>query len=303
MIYAIQMARVILCYHLAVITKILDLTSGKFLVILALLIFAFYGVIIRWIPATPLTILFFSSLFGACFFFFTLTEKDIAKKLRHLIFPLFGFTLIAILNDFAYFHAFRLTTIANAVLTHYTAPIFVALLAPMMLKEKLGKHTIIALLLSFLGLIILLSPSHLTLNTNFMGISAGLFSGLMYALFIIKFKDLSKSFSVSTINFYRYLITCILLFPVLFIEKPLITFNLIGQLAIFSLIFTVLAVWLHTEGIKRVKAQDVGIIGYIEPLAAAIYGVIFFSEIPNMVTLIGGSLILLGTYLILKEKS
>lgn len=278
------------------------LKNGKFLITFALLLFASYGVFIRLIPASPMTILFFSSLFGAIFFFFKSNAKRELSKIRYLILPLVIFTLIAILNDLAYFYAFRLTTVANAVLTHYTAPIFVTLLAPVMLKEKLNKNTVLALLLSFTGLVVLLSPSRFTLDTNFAGTALGLFSGLMYALFILKFKDLSNRFAVTTINFYRYLVTCILVSPVLFIEKPLITLNLIAQLVLFSLIFTILAVWLHTEGIKRVKAQDAAIIGYIEPLAATIYGIIFFSEIPNVATLIGGSLILLGIYLALREE-
>ncbi|GAI06661.1 unnamed protein product, partial [marine sediment metagenome] len=48
----------------------------------------------------------------------------------------------------------KLIAIANAVLLNYTAPIFVALLAPLFLKEKLEKSTLLALAISVAGIVV-----------------------------------------------------------------------------------------------------------------------------------------------------
>ena len=100
--------------------------------------------------------------------------------------------IINLLNNFFFFQAFLNTSISNAVLTHYTAPIFVALLAPYLLKERLEKITIIALIIAIIGLGII-SYQNLSLQSkDFIGIVFGTASGLMFALVIISIKYLSK---------------------------------------------------------------------------------------------------------------
>lgn len=46
----------------------------------------------------------------------------------------------------------------------------------------------------------------------------------------------------------------------------------------FAMLFAVVATSLHVTGIKFTKAQHAGVIGYVEPLAAVVYGVLIFSE-------------------------
>lgn len=275
--------------------------TGAVLIIVAMMMFGFYGVALRGIQASALTVLFFNQVFGTIALFFVVVKQ---KGFKIQGFGLFitGLTIAAVLNDFMYFNALKLTTIANAVLTHYTAPIFVAILAPFFLSEKLTRKTLLALGCSFLGLVLILSTSSLTWNTNLAGILAGLASGFFYAVIIIAYKKATVNLSVYTINFYRYLLSTFLLLPFVFATGPTLSLGLLGKLALFALSFAVVAATLHIEGIKRVKAQHAGIFGYVEPLSAVLYGIFLLSELPSLLTVVGGLLILGSTYIVLSEK-
>src|SRR3989344_7164323 len=127
--------------------------KGAIFVIAATLIFGLMGIFVRSLDMPSQVIVFFSFLTPAVvlFFFFLLNGKPliVAKRYIWIVAALGAFN---ILNNFFYFQAYVNTTISNAVLTHYTAPIFVALLAPLVLKERLEKITIAALVISIIGL-------------------------------------------------------------------------------------------------------------------------------------------------------
>lgn len=267
--------------------------TGPLLIVFALAIFASWGIYVREVPVSQQMILFFFNLVGAIALFFVVYQRK--EFVGRKFFPmLLALTVVTILNDFLYFTAFRTTTIANAILTHYTAPIFVAVFAPLFLKENLEKITIVSIILSFAGLFLMVYSSGF--DANIAGIAAGTGSGLFYGLMIIVYKKLTKDISVYTANFYRFLMSTIVLAPFAFVEG--VQINFIPMLVLGALLYYVFAASIHIEGVKRVKAQSAGVIGYVEPVFGAIYAFFFFSEVPSLLALFGGILIIFSGYLI-----
>ena len=82
------------------------------------------------------------------------------------------------------------------------------------------------------------------------------------------------------------------------------TFNISSLVLtiILGVIHTCIALNLYFEGIKKIKVQHVGVLSYIDPLGAVILGGVFFNEIPEISTIVGGGMILSATYIILKRK-
>jgi drug/metabolite transporter (DMT)-like permease len=280
-----------------------DTLKGAFFVISAMLIFALFGIFVRSINLPSFALVFFMFLFTGVilFLYFFIRDRKILNVKKYIWFlVLLGG--INVLNNFFFFQSFKLTTISNAVLTHYTAPIFVALFAPLFLKEKVEKITIIALILSIVGLVFVVSNDLSFYGKDFAGIMYGIGSGVMYALVIILIKHMSKSIPVYSINIYQSLIGALILLPFVINSKLDITVNLLLILVVFALIFGITATLLHMSGIKRIRSQHVGILAYIEPVAAIIYGFTFFSEIPSLNTLIGGIFILISGYLIIRRE-
>ena len=134
------------------------------------------------------------------------------------------------------------------------------------------------------------------------GVMFGIASGIMYALIIIFYKKVLEKNTVYTVNTYRFLISSAILMPIFFIESPTITYLNMLSLAAFGIIFGIVAVSLHTEGIRRLRANEAGIIGYVEPLAAVTYAIILLSEVPTLHTVTGGLMILGSAYILIRAK-
>ena len=78
-----------------------------------------------------------------------------------------GIALASIANNITYFYALRHTSISNAVFTHYTAPVLVAVLAPFLIAERLQRVTLISLPVAVAGMaLIILSSGGLDLNSQ-----------------------------------------------------------------------------------------------------------------------------------------
>jgi drug/metabolite transporter (DMT)-like permease len=220
-------------------------------------IFGFYGLFVRFLNLASQLILFFNAFFVTVvlFIIFLRAKENFKIKNHNLAIVLLGFSFVA--NNLCYFKAFKLTTISNAILTHYTAPVFVAILAPIFLRERLEKITLLSLLVSFFGLVLIALEGLSFSRENFLGILFGVFSGIAYAFSILIYKYLLRNLSVYTLIFYQSLIGTIILTPFVFSQ---ISFSLpFHFLLVFALIFGILATFLHFQGIKRVKAQEAGI--------------------------------------------
>jgi len=130
---------------------------GALLISAAMFIFSSIGPFVRTVALPVAVIICITSGLSALFLlaWFVVRGKldalDIRGYRRWLLLSaacIFG-------NVFCYYHAYRMTTMANAVITHYTAPVFAALLAPFMLGEKWERVTGIALLISLAGMVLL----------------------------------------------------------------------------------------------------------------------------------------------------
>ncbi len=282
-----------------------DKLKGALLIITSMLIFGFIGIVVRTLKVPSLIVALYNFLFSGAmlFIFFLIKDKSkiIIKNYKKYLCPIILLGVFNGIGYFLYLQAFVFTTISNAVLTHYSAPIFVALLAPLLLKERLQKITILALIISTIGLVFI-SYKDISFNSkDFVGIIYGVASGIMYALIIIYIKFLSKNISIYTIVIYNYFVAVIVLAPFAIKSDFVVSLELLFTLILFALVFGVFAGLLHSFGIKKVKSQDAGILAYVEPLAATIYAIIFFSEFPSLNTIIGGTFILIGGYLVIRK--
>lgn len=277
-------------------------TKGKLLIALAMSMFAFIGPLLRISSLSNYALLFYSGLIGwigLLLYFF------LSKKIS-VILPIKEFKLqlllgiLASINLITYFEAFKRTSIANAVFPHYLAPIIAALFAPLLLKERLEKRTIAALLLSIAGLFLIVRQNGQMVNgSDGVGVLLAAISGIAYGFSILTLKRILKTVNPVLTIFYQVSFFVIFL-P--FLSKG--DFILQKSGLIMVLVFAFLSVIppiINFSGIKNVKAQHAGIIAYVEPLMAILYGFLFFGETLGFSTFLGGSLIILSGLLILKE--
>jgi len=276
---------------------------GYIFIISAMLIWGSVGVFARYIPQPSIVIVFYRVLFASLSLLFMLAyNKDLNFDLKgnnKILILTMGVALA--LNWIFFFKAIKITTIASATLSYYSAPIILTMLSILFLKEKLTKQGIAALLLGFIGIsVMLLGGSSNGLATiQLKGIGYGLIAAAFYALFTLNNK-LVSNLSAHYLTLLQTGISCLILLPFI-IHYPLPNLKSLFLLLIMGVVHTAIGLILYIKGLRISKVQDVGALSYLDPVSAIFFGIIVFGEIPSLATLIGGGLILFGSYIIISK--
>jgi drug/metabolite transporter (DMT)-like permease len=283
-----------------------DRNKGLGLLIIAVLIFGIFGILTKIISEHPLILLFSLQIMGVMAFFLISLRRGFSPlSSKGVVFLSFA-TLCILVSDFAIIAVLRLEVlpVADALFIKFTFPIFVVLFAPLMLREAVHKMTVYAVGIGLAGLLIILVQDF-GFSYNWYGVSGAFVSAVFFALYLILLKKGLSHISVESFLFYRYAASSVILIPILWFSGnfPVIwSFQAIAPLVGFGLLFGVVGTLLHTEGIKRVKAQEASTLGYIEPLSATIYGMLILSEIPTLYVFAGGVLIIASGLIIIRNK-
>jgi len=193
---------------------------------------------------------------------------------------------------------FAVTTLplAEATVLQYLHPVFTAVLALFFLKEVIQRSTIACIAISLLGLFVIIQPN-LQLDSGvqypWVSIGAGVLGALGSAIAYIIIKKLTKTDDSSVIIFYFPMIA----FPISmillggdFIMPSLAATGLLILVGIFTQIGQVGL----TKALNSADASKATGYAYVQVLFSVLIGWVYFSEVPVMTTVIGGSLILFG---------
>ncbi|MFO7773504.1 MAG: DMT family transporter [Dehalococcoidia bacterium] len=278
--------------------------SGYLFVAVAAVIWGSNGVIVNRVPYNAHTIAFFRVLFASLTLLpvVLLTRKrEVMSAARHWKLMLSLGSVLA-LGWALLFHSMKLIAIGNAVLLNYTAPIFVAVLAPLFLKEKLEKSTLIALAISVAGIALIAYQQNIRMSDpeglNLLGVILGLLAGLTYAVFVIVSKTALFRFSSQVVAFYAYAVAAIVLFPFAIgtdLSPDPAPWMLLLVMGVFN---TAFAVTLYLKGLGMIKAQKAVVFTYLEPASAVVFGFLFLAQPPTPLMIVGGLLILVAGYVV-----
>lgn len=273
---------------------------GSLYILIAIFLWSSLGIVVRLAGIPVHLIMFYSIAVSLIVQAAVLSSKKYRAHVpqrKHLKYAaLLG--VVSLLNTFTYFYAFQNTTIANAVLTHYTAPIIVALLAPVLLKEKISKKIIAAIVIGTTGLLVMLNGFSAE-KTQTWGIISGLVSGFMYAMIIIILRCHSQKFHPLVLAFLSNAVIAALLAPFVR-EFPI---SALWSFLVIGLVHSTVALALYFKGTRSVTASKTAVLGYLEPMAAIMLSVIFLDEFLSLNTVIGGFMIIISGYITLKKKA
>jgi drug/metabolite transporter (DMT)-like permease len=275
-------------------------------IIAAMLIWSTWGPMIRWLSLPPSIVLFYTSFVAS----FAVPAVLAARGELHLggvgkYWWLFGLlALSAITNNIAYFYSLGHTTVSNAVCTHYTAPLFVALLAPLLISERLQKITLLSLPIAVFGMymIVLAGGGLKTGGAHTAGIIAGTISGVAYAFLIIFSRLLSRMLLHHKAVVLLLWITTIAMAPAVLLTDHHLDSHKAVLLFLTGVFHSTIAPLFYYDALRKVLAQHAAILGYMEPLAAIPLAYVLLSERPSLFALSGGVLILFSGYLIIHAR-
>lgn len=213
---------------------------------------------------------------------------QLSIRLNHLFYFIGTGILSICFFNWSYFTAIKETSLSVAVILLYTGPAFVVILSRLLFREKLTLPKIAALILTFTGaaLVVELIP-YSAGSISWYGIIVGTGAGFGYALYSVFGKYALKKYSPITIIFYTFLTASVFMLPfsgimnIHSIESlaNLNTLLIVAGLGIFP---TALAYLLYTEGLARIEAGSASITSIVEPVTAALIGVILYGDKLNI---------------------
>lgn len=212
--------------------------------------------------------------------------------------------------SWSYMRAINLTGVGVAAVLLYTAPAIVMMLSVILFKESLTPRKCLVLLMTLVGCVFVTGALGAEVSITGEGLFAGLCAGVGYALYsIFGTFAVRRGYGSLTISFYTFLVATLFMgfwvAPVEVAQK--ITASGQWVLAIsFALLTTVLPYLCYTKGLAGLPASRASVTATIEPVVAAILGIVVLHE-PATVSKIAGILlvvgaIVVGSYLGKEEK-
>jgi len=198
-----------------------------------------------------------------------------------------------------YMTSLRYTAAATAVLLNNTAVVYVALLSPWMLKEVRPRLTWVSLALALLGMVFITDPANIDFHSDsWLGILAALATGVTYAFAMLFSRLLGGRVSGVTQSWWSIGIAALIAAPFA-LGAPLVAVraNWYWLLALGTLALSI-PYFLYFQGLKRVNAQIVSMVGLLEPVCGVLIGMFLFQEIPNALGFLGIGMIFASILLI-----
>ncbi|CAN5779749.1 DMT family transporter [soil metagenome] len=196
----------------------------------------------------------------------------------------------------------KLTTAANAIFLQSSAPVYVLLLGPFMLRETIRRQDVALIAVVGLGLALFFVGSETPVATApdpTLGNILGLMSGVTWALTVIGLRWLGSQgegggafATVAVGNIFAFLVCLPMALPV--VGATSMDWVTVSYLGVFQIGLAYLCL---SSGIRHVTALEASVILLIEPALSPIWAAMLHGEVPSRWAIVGGTLILGATLL------
>ena len=243
------------------------------------------GLFIKLIDWQPFAIAGARSLIAALFLWVVIKRPRFSFS-RLQVSSALAYAMTMILFVFANKH----TTSANAILLQYGAPVYVAILGSVLLKEKPRLEHWLALAAVCCGMILFFMDS--LGGGNFLGDVVAALAGVTFAFNIVLIRK-QKDGSPLTSLLLGHIFTAIIAGVIsLFLPAPIITAGSIFAITALGIVQIGVAAILFSYGIKRITALESILTAVIEPLFNPLWVFLATGEVPGLRSLSGGAVII-----------
>ena len=279
---------------------------SKLMNLSAMLIFGTIAIFVRNIELTSKEIAVLRGVIGSLFLLGVMLfskEKSsfegIKKNLPILV--LSGLGVGA--NWIFLFEAYKYTTVSIATLSYYCAPIFVTIMAPVILKEKISLIKFLCVCTAMLGMLCIVGTNKNDIGegyNHFLGIVYGLTAAVGYASVILMNKFIKGLKGIET-TVTQLIFASILLLPYVMVTSGFdfskMTGISWGYMIFLGVVHTGFAYALYFSSLKELKGQTIAVLSYIDPITAVLISALFLGEQLSIFQIIGGILILGSTFI------
>ena len=275
---------------------------GIVLMCLSTIAFSIMHGLVRFVSEVlpPFQIAFFRNIFGLAFLLPLLMRSRFAilRTKQIGLHALRGVINMAAMLMF--FTALAISPIAKVTALGFTAPIFMAILAVLVLGERFRIYRWSAIFLGFVGMLIILRPGLVAIDTGALLVigSAALWA---VAMIIIKIQSRTES-SLTIVAYMGIFLGVFSIAPAVWVWQPF-GLQTLGFMVLIGL-FGSIAQMAISESLKETDSTALMPFDFLKLIWTAMIGVWFFSEIPDIYTWIGATVIFLsGLFIAIRERS
>ena len=215
---------------------------------------------------------------------------------------------IGVFTATSFFYALQTLPLAETIAFTFLSPLFLALFGALILGEAIGRHTALGLIFGFAGMLAMTFGNGLAAgNVQFgqglhlPGVAAAVLSALCYAFGLVLLRQRAQQDALVIIVFFQMAVPALLMIlPAWWVWQPVLPGDIALFLAIGGLGLT--GHLLMAMAFKRAEAARLAPAEYSALIFASALGMIFFSETPSLATLVGASLVILGTALAMRSR-
>lgn len=205
--------------------------------------------------------------------------------------------LFSVTSGFCFFGALGYLSIADTVAISFVQPLFVTLLSSLFLKERVDAARWLALFVGFGATLVIIRPSHASLDT---GSLLALGSGASMACYVILIKKGTaglRRVSPITLTFQTHFTALIVAAPLMLMFWESLSWQhwcLVLGMTVFGLVGQYLIIKAYDYG----DASLVAPFAYIEIITSTMVSWLFFAEVPDHITFIGVSMLIVSSLFI-----
>ena len=192
-----------------------------------------------------------------------------------------GLTLFS--ANICFFYSISIISMAKALTLAFVAPLITTALSPFFLKEKVGVRRWAAVLIGFLGSLIVIRPGYLDFN---LATLAGLGTGFFYGIYLVITRKLHSTDSPLLTLLITGVVGAIIasfFVPIVWINPTLIQWSWMALMGIFACLGHILIIL----SLRYADASKLAPFGYFEIITNLILGYYVFSDFPDKYTFIG----------------
>jgi len=262
--------------------------------------FSLMDIIVKWSEAYPLgQVLFFRGFFGVILYFIIMPKENI-KNFYYTKRPGLHFLrcLSGLIALIAIFIALRNLPLATVVSISFAAPIFTTIFSIFLLSEKVGVFRWLAVIIGFVGILIITEPGFSSFNIYF--IYPIIFClGLSYVAIAIR--QLSTTEPVWLISLYFSItITLASLFTLPY-GWVMPNFSDLTLLILIGVFGGLANLWLG-QSYKLAEVSLVSPLKYLALVFAIGFGYFIWGEVPSLKTLFGATLVIISSIIIFRRE-
>jgi hypothetical protein len=186
------------------------------------------------------------------------------------------------------------------------APVWVALLAPWLLRTRRQGVDLVAVAVAVAGMVLLVLPAATAGDGDVTapGVIFGLLGGLMFAAAMMLVSSMRDAGVRGSTFALFYCAGAVVLFTPLAVWQTAaghyaLTWADVWIVVISGLVYTALCFSLFTDGLRFVRVEHAGILGYLEPVTAPLWAFVLIGEAPAWTTYAGGALIVAAGVLVI----